>query len=214
MTRRSDVASAPISGDFIGRLFDVSDPRSAFYITGVTNLIQIVAAFVEVSDQIRSLLLFISLLVGTSIILWVAYRWPKSRPALWIFAGGMLSAVAIYFTASLARGDAVQAKAPDAAPGYYVRITAFPFDTTDGSLDLDSPLAQIPVVIRDQYKHVATYKTRRHGALAVLPSPGIILIGACGLYHQQALTEDSDSEATALQVRIGIEESRLGQCKE
>jgi hypothetical protein len=202
------------SAEHHDRSFNLNDPKIGIGIAVLANLLQVAAVLVQSSDELRSFLFLVSLLGGGSLILWAGDRWPKSRAPLYVFVIGTLAAAALLIWTSVTSAERPQTQGESPPPTYYIRLSAYAFDTLDGTLDLDQPLSEIPIVIRDQYKHSVMYKTRRNGALALLQSYGKILIGACGLYHSQTLGKENDTAATALVVQIGIDASRLRACKE
>lgn len=198
-----------------GNFFTANDPKLGFAIALLANTLQVGALLVEASDQLRSFLFLVSLLGSVALILWIRHKWPKSSANTWVFVTATLVTIGLFVGGSIVKGGTLQDPVDTATlPGYYVRLSAYAFDATDGDLDLDQQLTEIPIVIRDRYKHSVVYKTRRSGTFAILQTYGPILVGACGLYHARILERENDTEAKALVVRIGIDVARLSMCRE
>lgn len=197
--------------------FTANDPKLGFAIGLLANVLQVAALLVEASDEWRSFLFLASLLASVTLVLWIRHKWPTSRANMWAFVTATLVTIGLFVGGSVLRGEASQQADVRTPPGpftYYVRLSAYAYDASDGALDLDQQLPGVQISIVDQYKHAATYKTRRTGALAVLQSWGPILVGACGLYHVRFLERDNDTETKALVVRIGIDAARLAACRQ
>jgi hypothetical protein len=196
--------------------FTANDPKFGFAIGLLANILQVGALLVEASDEWRSFLFLTSLLASVALILWIRHKWPTSRANMWAFASATLLTVGLFVGGSVIRGEAAQSHVVPPPPpiSYYVRLSAYAYDATDGALDLDQQLTDVQISIVDQFKHSVSYKTRRAGALAVMQTWGPILVGACGLYHVRFLERENDTEAKALVVRIGIDASRLSICRQ
>jgi hypothetical protein len=195
--------------------FTPNDPKIGFAIGLLANILQVGALLVEASDEWRSFLFLASLLSSVTLILWIRHKWPTSRANMWAFVTATLVTIGLFVGGSVVRGEVSTGAGVLPPPvAYYVRLSAYAYDTADGSLDLDQQLTDVQISIVDQFKHTANYKTRRTGALAALQSWGPILVGACGLYHVRVLERENDTAAKALVVHIGIDAARLSTCRQ
>lgn len=190
--------------------FDPKDPFVEAAVALFPPLLQFAVLFLTSSSQTRTFLFVVVFLLSIVFFAFAARRKSNYFISNFLFVFGMLAAIGYYMW--LDRGNIIVIII--SLPKYYVHVTAYPYDERYNTLDIDHPLSNIPITVRDQYGPPSTTVTSRDGVELKLLSYGAIRVGACGVYQSHVISQYNRSAATALPIKIGIDRARLASCRE
>jgi hypothetical protein len=206
--------NSAMSVDPSGPHINIDGHQISIGIAILASVLQIVTSFLQVSGEIKTALFLVVLLIGLGAILWVMHRWPKNSLPLVVFVFGTLVALGVLLWGNKSEASALPNTVTPQI--HYIRVLAFAIDASDGEIEGDRPLTNVTVMTRDQYGHVAIYKTGVHGTQSIpVESPesiATVTIGACGIFQTHHISSESHSAAEAQIVQVGIAPAILDAC--